>query len=220
MNFIIRLLKLIFGLFLWSVAIVLSLNANIGYAPWEVFHVGISLNVPISIGIASIIVGFILIIVDIILGEKIGLGTILNMILIGVFLDLLMMIDVLPYPGSFIESLLMFVVGLPLIAVGSYLYIGAGFGAGPRDSLMVGFRRKTGLPVGLCRGLIEGSVCLFGWLLGGMVGLGTIIFVFGIGPTVQLVFYLFKFETSAVKQENVIETFQKLFKFSSDKNNS
>lgn len=101
------------------------------------------------------------------LGEKLGLGTILNMLLIGVFIDLLYGANIIPVTDNFIVGLLMVILGLFIIAFASYFYIGSGFGAGPRDSMMVALNRKTGLPVGVCRGTIELLAVFVGWRLGG-----------------------------------------------------
>lgn len=100
------------------------------------------------------------------------------------------------------------ITGLFIISFGSYFYIGSGFGAGPRDSLMVALQRKTGLPVGLCRGILEGSVVLIGWLLGGPVGIGTVIAAFGIGFCIQIVFAIMKFDATSVKHETLNATRQ------------
>lgn len=154
-QFYIRLLRLLWGLFLYAFGIVVTLNAHIGYAPWEVFHVGIAKTTGISIGIASILAGVIIGIIAVLLGEKLGLGTILNMILIGIFLDLILEFHIIPIANNFIFGTIMMIIGLFIIALASYFYIGAAFGAGPRDSLMVALTRKTRLPIGVCRGTIE-----------------------------------------------------------------
>ena len=136
-------------------------------------------------------------------GEKIGLGTILNMVLIGVFIDLILMSNIIPKPENLVFGLLMLIMGLFVVSLGSYFYIKAAFGAGPRDSLMVVLNRKTRLPVGVCRSAIELAVTIFGWILGGMVGIGTAISVIAIGFFIQLTFALLKFAPSAVKHETL-----------------
>jgi len=210
-QFYIRLLRLLGGLFLYALGIVVTMNAQIGYAPWDVFHVGVAKTVGISIGNASIIIGLIVVIIAVLLGEKVGIGTILNMLLIGVFLDILLKLHLIPISNNFIFGILMMVVGLFIISLASYFYIGSAFGAGPRDSLMVAITRKTGLPVGVCRGTIELLAALVGWKLGGMIGMGTIISAFVIGFCVQVTFKLLKFDATKVKHETLDVTFKTLF---------
>ena len=210
-QFYIRLLRLLGGLFLYALGIVVTMNAQIGYAPWDVFHVGVAKTVGISIGNASIIIGLIVVIIAVLLGEKIGIGTILNMLLIGVFLDILLKLHLIPIANNFIFGISMMVVGLFIISLASYFYISSAFGAGPRDSLMVAITRKTGLPVGVCRGTIELLAALVGWKLGGMIGMGTIISAFVIVFCVQVTFKLLKFDATKVKHETLDVTFRTLF---------
>lgn len=206
-----RFLRLIFGLFLYAVGIVITMQAHIGYAPWDVFHVGFANLLGIRIGTASIITGLLIGIIALLLGEKLGLGTIFNMVLIGIFLDLILEIKVIPLAINFWVGIPMMVLGLLIIALASYFYISSAFGAGPRDSLMVSVTRKTGLPVGICRGTIELLAVVIGWRLGGMLGIGTIISAFVIGLCVQLTFKLLKFDATQVKHETLDQTFKLLF---------
>ncbi|MBM7685789.1 hypothetical protein [Defluviitalea raffinosedens] len=201
-----RLMKLLLGLFLYALGIVVSMKANLGFAPWEVFHYGLGKTIGLTIGTVSILVGLIICLCAVWMGEKIGLGTILNMILIGVFMDLLLMLSFIPEVNGLIMGIIMIITGLFIISFGSYFYIASGFGAGPRDSLMVALQRKTGLPVGLCRGFLEGTVVLIGWLLGGPVGLGTVLAAFGIGFCIQTVFVIMKFDATSVKHETLNAT--------------
>ncbi|WP_318503134.1 hypothetical protein [Bacillus sp. T3] len=208
--FFARLLRLIFGLFLYSLGIVVTMNAHIGYAPWDVLHVGLAKTIGMSIGTVSIIAGIVIGIVTVLLGEKLGLGTLLNMVLIGVFLDILIGFDFIPVANNFVFGIIMIIIGLFIIALASYYYIGSGFGAGPRDSLMVALTRKTGLPVGVCRGTIELLAVFVGWRLGGMVGIGTILSAFVIGFCVQSTFRLLQFDATTVKHETLDQTIKLL----------
>ena len=203
---------LVFGLFLYALGIVLSIRANIGYAPWEVFHVGIAQKTGISIGTASILTGLVIIALVLLLGEKIGFGTIFNMVLVGLFIDLIFMLDLIPKQEKLVFGIPMLIIGLFVISVASYFYIRAAFGAGPRDSLMVVLNRKTHLPVGVCRSAIEFAVTIIGWLLGGMVGIGTVISVVAIGFFIQFTFAILKFVPSAVKHETLLQTYRSLKK--------
>ena len=205
-----RISKLVFGLFLYAFGIVLTIKANIGYGPWEAFHVGLGKTIGITMGNVSIIVGFVIIAITLLMGEKIGIGTILNMFLIGIFLDLILRIDLIPIIENKYWAVALLILGLYLISIGSYFYIGSGYGAGPRDGLMVALTRKTRLPIGLVRGTIELSVTVVGWLLGGMVGVGTIIAGFAIGFCIQSTFKVLKFRPTEIRHSTLAETYQEL----------
>lgn len=205
-----RFFSLILGLFLFALGIVMTMNANLGYAPWDVFHKGMSNILGISIGSASILLGLLICVFVALAGEKLGMGTILNMVLIGIFLDLILGLRIIPLMNSFPAGITMMMAGLFVISFGSFFYMGSAFGAGPRDSLMVVLERKTGLPVGVCRALIESSAVLFGWLMGGPVGLGTVLAAFGIGFCIQTTFSLLKFKTTGIRHETLRETLEAL----------
>jgi uncharacterized membrane protein YczE len=210
-QFMLRIVSLIFGLFLYALGIVFMIQANVGYAPWDVFHVGLSHKVGISIGTASILTGILIVVIVIVLGEKIGLGTLFNMILIGVFLDLIFSVNIIPKQEKFPPGILFLILGLFIIATGSFFYIKAAFGAGPRDSLMVAVNRKTKLPIGICRSSIELIVTVAGWFLGGLVGIGTVISVIAVGFVIQLTFAVFKFVPAAVNHETLQQTIKNLY---------
>ena len=201
--YLVRLGSLLLGLFLFAFGIVLTLKANIGYAPWDVLHSGVSELTGISFGIVSILIGILICFIVVAVGEKLGLGTILNMVLIGAFIDVLLGSNLIPTMHVFFPGLIVLVIGLFVISLGSYFYIKAGFGAGPRDYLMVVIRRKTHLPVGVCRGLVEGSAVLAGWALGGPIGSGTVLAAFGISFCIQTVFSLLKFEATSIQHETL-----------------
>lgn len=211
-GYILRFLKLNFGLFLYGLGIIVTMRANVGYAPWEVLHSGISQTLGVSIGLVNTAVGAIIVAIVFLLGEKVGLGTIFNMFMIGLFMDLILYLDFIPLFNSFWIGTLVLILGLFIISLGTYFYISSAFGAGPRDSLMVAVTRKTSLPVGLCRVILEVSVVLIGWLLGGMVGLGTVISAFAIGFCVQITFTLLKFDPTQVTHETFGVMFQNLRK--------
>ena len=206
-----RLLRLILGLLLYALGIVVTINAHIGYAPWDVLNVGFAKTTGMTIGVASIVIGIIITIAAVLLGETLGLGTILNMVLIGVFLDVILGLNIIPIADSFLFGILMMIVGLFIISLATYFYISSAFGAGPRDSFMVAVTRKTGLPIGVCRGAIELLAVLVGWWLGGMVGIGTIISAFATGFCIQLTFSLLKFDATAVEHETLNQTYRLLF---------
>jgi hypothetical protein len=203
-----KISKLLFGLFLYGFGLVLSIQANIGLAPWDTFNVGISHVTKISIGNASIIVGIIiLILVVVLLKEKIGLGTILNTILIGIFIDLIQSVNIIPSMNNFFYGILMLLAGQFIVSLATYFYISTGFGCGPRDSLMVALGKKfPRIPIGLIRGIIESVVLIAGWGLGAKVGLGTVIAVFGMGFIMQTTFKLLNFNIRTVVHESIFET--------------
>jgi uncharacterized membrane protein YczE len=202
---------MLIGLFLYALGIIITLKANVGYAPWDVFHAGLAGTIGLSFGITTIIVGIIIVIIVTLLGEKLGFGTISSMLLTGIFIDIILMINVIPITNNRITGFVMLIVGLFIISIGSYFYIKSGFGAGPRDNLMVVLARKTKIPVGICRCIIELLVTLIGWKLGGMVWIGTVISVIAIGFCIQMVFRVFRFDVTSVKHESFIDTYTALF---------
>lgn len=205
-----RFALLIFGLLLYALGIAITMKANLGFAPWDVFHKGISNTVGISIGNASIVVGLIICILVALAGESLGLGTILNMVLIGVLLDFILESEMLPEMGGVLSGTAMMIFGLFVIAFATYYYMRSGFGAGPRDGLMVVLERRSGMPVGICRAVIESLAVLAGWLMGGPVGFGTLIAAFGIGLCVQIAFAIVGFQATEIKHENLRDTMRSL----------
>ncbi len=193
------LIKLFAGLFLYSVGIVMTINANIGLAPWDILHQGISLHTGITMGQASIGIGLIIVIVNSLLKEKIGWGTLGNMFFIGLFLDILMKHKVIPIFDNFILQVMMLCLGMFVIGVATYYYVGVGLGAGPRDGLMIGLTKHTNKSVRLVRNTIETTVLILGYFLGGFLGVGTVIVALTIGYFVQFAFKLFNFDVSKIE---------------------
>ena len=208
--FLLRFISMLFGLILYALGIVITINANIGYAPWDVFHVGLSHTIGISIGLVSIGVGMLIAGIVMLLGEKLGFGTFSNMVIIGPVIDLLFFLKIIPVAKNIFIGIPMLIAGLFIISLGSYFYIRAGFGVGPRDNLMVVLSRKTKMPVGLCRSIVELLATFGGWLLGGMVGIGTVISILGIGFCIQLTFRIFKFDVKKIKHETMLDTLKRL----------
>jgi uncharacterized membrane protein YczE len=203
-----KFIRLIFGLYIYALGLVLCIYANIGLAPWDAFAIGISKVTGISYGNVSILIGITIVIaLFFLLKENIGFGTILNAILIGFFSDLIIDSKIIPYMQNFFTGVLMLVTGQILACIASYLYIGVGLGAGPRDSLMIGLGKKfSNIPIGIVRGSIEATVLFIGWILGAKVGLGTVIYVFSIGFLLQTTFKLLKFDVKSVVHESVFDT--------------
>jgi len=207
-----KVIRLFLGLFLYAFGIVLTLRSNLGYPPWDVFNQGLGLHLGLTLGKANILVAVTIVAIVVVMKEKVGFATLCNMVFIGVFMDIVLSADWIPLMHGFVAGLVMMIGGLLVIGVASFLYMGAGYGAGPRDSLMVLLTKRTGKPVGLCRGFIEGTVLFSGWLLGGYAGVGTVISALGIGAAVQIVFSLLRFDVKSVRQESFYETLTRLGK--------
>lgn len=183
---------LVAGLFLFALGIVLLYESRLGLTPWDVLNEGIAKHTPLSFGIANLVVALAVLAIALQLGASIGPGTVANAVLIGLFVDLLLLSDAVAELSetSLPARALMLAGGIGAIAVGSALYIGAAMGAGPRDSLMLVLARRGRRPLGLVRTAIEGAATGFGFLLGGTIGLGTIVFALAVGPAVEAAFRL------------------------------
>lgn len=191
-NYLLRFLVLIFGLLLYSIGIVCLYRSNFGLDPWDVLHQGISFHSPLTFGLANVAVGATLIVVCLLLKVIPGVGTVFNMLLIGIFVDLQIRLNWLPdlSHASWLVRLLVNVAGVLVVGLGTACYIAPRMGAGPRDGLMLRLHTLTKLRISIVRAIIECSVLLIGYLLGGTVWIGTLIFAFGIGPAVELSFGL------------------------------
>ena len=206
-----RTIRLIFGLVLYGLGSYMSIQANVGLAPWDAFSMGISYKTGIMYGNVVVYTGFLIIIIDFLLKEKIGFGTIINAILIGKVVDLCNYLGLLPMLDNFAAGVAMLFAGQVVICLGSYFYIGAAMGCGPRDALMVAMgKRFSRLPIGLVRGILEGTVLLLGWLMGAKVGIGTIIAVFGIGTIMEYTFRILKFDVRGVVHEDFADTIKRI----------
>jgi len=177
-----RLVHLIVGLVLFGIGIGLMLQSDLGVPPWDVLHQGLARRIGLTVGVWSIIVSMVVLGLWLPLRERYGLGTLLNAVIIGVVLDVTAV--VLPEANSSGVAWVMLIGGVVLIGIASGLYIGADLGPGPRDGLMTGIARR-GPSIRLTRAMIEITVLTAGWILGGTLGIGTLIFALGIGPLVQ-----------------------------------
>jgi uncharacterized membrane protein YczE len=177
-----RLVQLLVGLFLYGVALGFMVRGGIGVAPWDVLALGLAGQTGVGYGVMTVLVSIVVLLLWIPLRQRVGLGTVLNALLVGPSADLALFL--IPQPASVWIGAPMFVFGLLLLAFATGLYIAADFGPGPRDGLMTGLVRRTGWAVWLVRTLIEGGVLLVGFLLGGPVGVGTVLFAFGVGPLI------------------------------------
>jgi uncharacterized protein len=192
MRLVRRLAQLMVGLYLFGQGIWLGLQADLGVGPWDVLHGGLADKLGTPFGRTSIGVSVVVFGISLLARVRPGIGTVLNVVVIGVVIDLLLgttLLDGLA-DGPLALRLLGTAGGIASVACGSALYLGAHLGPGPRDGLMVAIHDRTGWPVGLARGVLECSVLVVGVLLGGPVGIGTIAFALGIGPAVQVAFRL------------------------------
>jgi uncharacterized protein len=191
--------RLFAGLWLFAAGVVLGLRSGLGVSPWDVLHDGIRQVTPLSFGAATVLVGVVLVAVSLAAGIRPGPGTLANMLAIGVFADAMLATGIAGDLEARPLALRLAAVaaGVVLVALGSALYIGAGLGSGPRDSLMLALSARTRFRVGIVRALIEAGVLAVGWLLGGAAGVGTVLFAFGIGPAVELAFRLLRVEPPA-----------------------
>ena len=184
-----KLARCITGLAFFGFGITLFIRANLGLAPWDIFHKGLSEKLDVSIGLVIVGVGLLLLLLWIPLRQKPGVGTVLNALEIGFVVNLTK--PLIGEPDQLVMRMLMVIAGVLVIAMGSALYIGAGLGSGPRDGLMLGLSQRSiggrRISIRVARTTIELTVMIAGLFLGGSIGIGTLIFMFGIGPLVQLV---------------------------------
>ncbi|WP_052241410.1 YczE/YyaS/YitT family protein [Microbacterium hominis] len=179
-----RLTRLLIGLILYGAGCGVMVQAQIGVDPWTVFAQGLSVQTGVGIGWITNLVGLLVLLLWIPLRQRPGIGTVANILLVGTSMQLTIL--ALPAMNGFVTQVIVFLGGMALVALASGIYIGARLGPGPRDGLMTGMNSRLGWPVWACRLTIEATVLLFGWLLGGTVGLGTVLFAAGIGPLVHV----------------------------------
>jgi uncharacterized membrane protein YczE len=197
-----KLARCITGLAFFGFGITLFIRANLGLAPWDIFHKGLSEKLDVSIGLVIVGVGLLLLLLWIPLRQKPGVGTVLNALEIGFVVNLTK--PLIGEPDQLVMRTFMVIAGVLVIALGSALYIGAGLGSGPRDGLMLGLSQRSiggrRISIRVARTTIELTVMIAGLFLGGSIGIGTLIFMFGIGPLVQLVLPRFEMRLARAKQ--------------------
>ena len=184
-----RLGQLYIGLVLYGVSAALQVRAGLGLDPWDVFHQGVARRLGWSLGTVVIVVGMVVLIAWVPLRERPGLGTLSNVVLVGLALDAAL--RVIPAPHPMVLRVGMLAAGIVCCGMATGMYIGARFGPGPRDGLMTGLARGSGVSIRLTRTALEATVLAAGWLLGGTVGVGTVAFAASIGPLSQLFLRLF-----------------------------
>ncbi|PXA97918.1 hypothetical protein DMC47_11015 [Nostoc sp. 3335mG] len=184
-----RLAQLMGGLVLYGVSMAMMVRASLGLDPWDVLHQGLAPRLGLSFGLTVNLVGLVVLLLWLPLRQRPGIGTVLNIIVIGTVTDIAL--SLIPTPEAWAAKVAMLALGIVLNGIAGGAYIGAGLGPGPRDGLMTGFCARTGLPVKRVRTVIELAVLAIGWLLGGTVGLGTVLYAVTIGWVVHHALPLF-----------------------------
>ena len=185
---LLTLFFLCFGLSLFGLGEGLLIVSAAGASPWSVLAQGIYLNIGFSVGIITVVISVIVLFLWLPLNQKPGIGTILNALIIGLMIDVC--IKFVPTPENYISQLLLAIIAVLTVGLGGGIYLVGNLGAGPRDGLMIGLQQKTNLPIAAVRAFLEITVMSIGWYLGGTVGVGTLLFAFGIGPAVALSLFL------------------------------
>jgi len=206
-EYAVKAAELVFGLFLFAAGAYLMVQANLGLSSWWALDIGIANSTGLDYGTVHNVIALAILLIDILVKEKIGWGMVADAVLIGTFVVLFNRFGLVPEFHSVSAGMICLVTGLLLCGVGSYYYMDAGFGCGPRDALMVALcRRFPRVPVGVIRVFLEGTALLTGWALGAKVGIGTVIATLGIGAAIQFAFRMARFDATRVHNENVMET--------------
>lgn len=208
-------LRVVLGLLVFAFGVHLTIFANIGLAPWDCLGMGIAAHTPLNYGLAMTAMSVAILVVDLAMGEQIGYGTIIDALLTGNFVQLFNDLNPLPLNQSPLAGVAIMTVGFVFMAVGMWIYMRAAQGCGPRDALLVGLgKRLPQLPIGVVQVLLWSGVTLVGWLLGGPVGIGTLLSAFGAGLVAQAVYAVLHFEPRDVRHRGVVEVTQQLMGWS------
>lgn len=203
--------RIVFGLLIFALGVHLTIRANLGLAPWDCLGMGISYHTPLNYGLSMTAMGVIILIIDLLMKEKIGFGTVIDALLTGNFVQLFNDIDPFPKTKSVWAGILIILAGLALMAIGQYFYMKSAQCCGPRDALLVGLgKRLHKLPIGAVQIILWGAVLLIGWLLGGKVGIGTVVSTFGSGIVMQIIYSIIKFEPREIEHQSFIATAKRL----------
>ncbi|MGL4652788.1 YczE/YyaS/YitT family protein [Cetobacterium sp.] len=205
---IFKYLKLIFGILLCSLGVVIILNSNLGLSPWDVLNQGLNKTIGVTLGEANLLVGAVVVLVSIFLRQPIGSGTIINFLLVGVFMDIYVYLDIVPKGEVLLEKILILIIGIFVFSYGCYTYISTGLGCGPRDGLMMILTKKLKYPLWKIKTAIEVVVLTIGYFLGGTVGIGTIIASVCVGPLIQYFFKMNNQDIKLLEHRSVIREFQ------------
>ena len=210
---VLQWLQIAAGLLVFSFGVHLTIFANIGLAPWDCLGMGIAKHTPLNYGLSMTCMAVVIVMIDLLLGERIGFGTIIDALLTGNFVQMFNDLNPLPLNTNLFAGIGIMLAGFVFMALGMWIYMKGGQGCGPRDALLVGLgKRVPKLPIGLVEILLWAVVLLVGWLLGGPVGIGTLISTFGAGLVMQLVYQAVRFEPREIEHHDLIRTGKALFK--------
>ena len=199
--------RIVFGLLVFALGVHLTIRANIGLSPWDCFGMGVSYHTPLNYGLSMTLIGIVVLIIDLAMKEKIGFGTILDALLTGNFVQLFSDFDPFPETKNPLFGILIIIAGLALMALGQYFYMLSAQGCGPRDALLLGLgKRMKSIPIGAVQMILYAVVLLIGWLLGGPIGIGTIVNTFGSGIVMQVIYSIIGFEPRKIVHRSVIVT--------------
>jgi len=212
MDYIKRIIRLLTGLFICALGVTLLYKANLGMNPWGTLDLGFNNVFGISIGFSSQLVGFVIILASLFLGIRPGLGTILNMFFIGFFVDQLNKVAKAITFETFPIQLIVFFIGMMTFNFGVYFYLSSLLVSGPRDGLMIGLVKRLNLQVAPIRMSLEATALIIGFLLGGKVGIGTVILTLFNGPILQYTFKVFHFDPKTTQQETLDQIYARFFK--------
>ena len=203
---ILQWVQIVLGLLVFAFGVHLTIFANIGLAPWDCLGMGISYHTPLNYGLSMTLMSAVILVIDLCLHERIGFGTIIDAFLTGNFVQMFNDINPLPMNRNLWLGIIIMAAGFVFMALGMMIYMKAEQCCGPRDSLLVGLgKRMPRLPIGIVEIILWAVVLLIGWLLGGPVGIGTLISTFGAGAVMQLVYSLLHFEPRKIRHKSVIE---------------
>ncbi len=199
-------IQVAFGLFVFSFGIHLEIFADIGLAPWDCFAMGMSYHTPFNYGTCVTIIAVIILIIDLLMKERIGYGTIMDAFLCGPYIQFFNDHDPLPKEHSTLMGVVIMLIGFVFVSIGMWIYMSGCQCCGPRDAFFVGVgKRLPKVPIGVVQILVQVVVLAIGYLLGGPVGIGTIIATFGIGTAMQIIYSIIKFEPRDLVHRDVIE---------------
>ena len=199
-------LQIVLGLLVFAFGVHLTIYANIGLAPWDCLGMGVSYHTPLNYGLSMTAIAVLILLIDLALHERIGFGTIIDALLTGNFVQMYNDLNPLPENRSLWLGIAVMLVGFVFMALGMLIYMKAAQCCGPRDSLLVGLgKRMPKIPIGIVEIILWAAVLLFGWLLGGPVGIGTLISTFGAGAGMQLVYSILHFEPRDIRHRDVFE---------------
>ena len=208
---VLQWVRIVLGLLVFAFGVHLTIFANIGLAPWDCLGMGIAAHTPLNYGLSMTLMALVILGIDLLLKERIGFGTVIDALLTGNFVQMFNDLNPLEQNKNTWLGILIMLSGFVFMALGMWIYMKGEQCCGPRDSLLVGLgKRMSRVPIGLVEIMLWAAVLLAGWLLGGPVGIGTLISTFGAGLVMQLVYSLVKFEPRQVKHRDVVQTVKAL----------